>query len=292
MKRGSAFIGLLLFAFLSFAVLLALSSLRAKEAASREDYVGSETCKECHEEQYKNYKMSIHYLTEKMDLKAKGCEACHGQGSAHMEAGGGAGTIFSFKASVPAAEKTEKCLACHSQENKNFIFPSGDHMKGSVTCSDCHQPHSEMGKDMLLTKQGYKLCLNCHREIAEKLVLNERHRISEGMVQCTDCHQTHEQSPRTRLGGFKQEACFKCHTDKQGPFIYEHGAIRVEGCTACHDPHGSVNRHMLTHQSTADLCFSCHASLPIWHNRFTPDSVCTNCHSTIHGSQLSPKFIK
>lgn len=291
MNKNNLIVGLLASVFLFLIILLVIPSLIAKEVDVQGEYVGSETCMECHEEQYKNYKMSIHYLTEKKNLKIKGCEACHGPGSIHVEEGE-IEAIFTFDAATLAADKTEKCLNCHSQENKNFVFLGSDHMKGSVTCSDCHQAHPEMGKDMLLTKKGYKLCLSCHQEIAQKLALNERHRITEGMVKCTDCHKNHEPSLRTRLGGFKQETCYKCHTDKQGPFIYEHGAIRVEGCTSCHDPHGSVNRHMLTHQSTADLCFSCHVSAPIWHTRFTAESVCTNCHSTIHGSQLDPHFIK
>ncbi len=292
MKKDTLLIGLFAFIFITFSVLLLFPSLRAKDFNGQGEYVRSETCMECHEDQYKNYKNSIHYLTEKKGMEPKGCEACHGPGSAHVDEGGGLGTIFAFKVTDPAAVRTEKCLNCHSKENKNFVFPGSDHMKGSVACSDCHESHPEMGKDMLLTKQGYQLCLNCHQEIAQKLVLNERHRIIEGMVKCTDCHKNHEQSARTRLAGFKQETCFKCHTDKQGPFIYEHGAVRIEGCTSCHDPHGSVNRHMLTHQSTAELCFSCHTVVPWWHERFTPESVCTNCHATIHGSQIHPLFLK
>jgi DmsE family decaheme c-type cytochrome len=291
MKKVNLLIGFSAFLFIFLAFLLIIPSLRAKDVGFQGELVGSETCMECHEDQYANYKMSIHYLTEKRDLEIKGCEACHGPGKAHVEEGTPE-TIFTFRADIPAADKTEKCLNCHSKKNKNFVFPGSDHMKGSVSCSDCHQSHPEMGKDKLLTKEGYKLCLSCHQEIAPKLALNERHRITEGMVKCTDCHKNHEQSPRTRLGGFKQETCFKCHTDKQGPFVYEHGSIRVEGCTACHDPHGSINRHMLIHQRTAELCFSCHIAVPIWHNRFVAESVCTNCHSTIHGSNLDSKFIK
>lgn len=292
MKKDNLFIWFVTLTFMTFAVLLLIPSLRAKEPAPKPEYIGSETCMECHEEVFANYKMSIHYLTEEKDFKIKGCEACHGPGSVHVEEGGGVETIFSYKADIPAADKTEKCLSCHSRENKNLLFLGSDHMKGSVACSDCHQPHPPMGKDMLLTKEGYKLCLKCHQEIAPQLALNERHRITEGIVKCTDCHKNHQSSTRTQLGGFKQETCFKCHTDKQGPFIYEHGAVRVEGCTACHDPHGSVNRHMLAHQNTAELCFSCHTTVPFFHSRFIAESVCTNCHSTIHGSQLSPFFIK
>ena len=122
--------------------------------------------------------------------------------------------------------------------------------------------------------------------------LNERHRILEGMVDCTDCHDQHGKSTRASLGGVKQEKCFQCHTDKEGPFVYEHGSIRVEGCTTCHNPHGNVNRHMLAYQQTADLCFSCHAEVPSFHTRFQATTNCTNCHTEIHGSNLSPFFLR
>ena len=94
------------------------------------------------------------------------------------------------------------------------------------------------------------------------------------------------------LGGFKQQQCTSCHTDKEGPFVFEHGSQRVEGCVACHDPHGSPNRHLLTFQSVADLCYSCHGVVPGFHTRFIADSQCTNCHSTIHGSNFDPFLLK
>ena len=106
----------------------------------------------------------------------------------------------------------------------------------------------------------------------------------------------HGRIGRVRLAGFKQEACIDCHTDKGGPFIFEHGSSKVDGCVACHTPHGSVNRHMLTFQATGDLCYSCHAVLPSFHGgtpqRFTANTNCTNCHSSIHGSNFDPFFMK
>ncbi|MDW7983493.1 MAG: cytochrome c3 family protein [Acidobacteriota bacterium] len=74
--------------------------------------------------------------------------------------------------------------------------------------------------------------------------------------------------------------------------MFEHGSSLVEGCTTCHDPHGSPNRRQLIFQSTADLCHSCHATVPGFHIRFRPDTQCTNCHSAIHASNLSPYFLK
>jgi len=98
------------------------------------------------------------------------------------------------------------------------------------------------------------------------------------------------------LGGFKDETCIDCHTDKGGPFVFEHGSVQVEGCVACHTPHGSINRHLLTFQSTGELCYSCHATVPGFHvgtpPRFTFATNCTNCHSSIHGSNLDPFFLK
>ena len=35
--------------------------------------------------------------------------------------------------------------------------------------------------------------------------------------------------------------CYKCHVDKQGPFVYEHVPVKTEGCSSCHTPHGSTN---------------------------------------------------
>ncbi len=32
--------------------------------------------------------------------------------------------------------------------------------------------------------------------------------------------------------------CYKCHVDKQGPFVFEHVPVKTEGCSSCHTPHG------------------------------------------------------
>ena len=135
------------------------------------------------------------------------------------------------------------------------------------------------------------VCVTCHNKGGQKHWASSVH--DSRNVACTTCHNPHEPSTLGRLGGFKQEACLKCHTDKSGPFLYEHSSSRVEGCTSCHDVHGSPNRHMLTMPSIADLCFSCHAEAPAWHANFTSAGTnCVTCHSAIHGSNLSPRFLK
>ncbi|MCI0487587.1 MAG: hypothetical protein L0229_13430 [Blastocatellia bacterium] len=67
-------------------------SLPAVEQQSKaEDYVGSETCKDCHAGQFNSYFKTAHARLEHLaswPADKKGCEACHGPGKAHVEAGG------------------------------------------------------------------------------------------------------------------------------------------------------------------------------------------------------------
>ena len=136
------------------------------------------------------------------------------------------------------------------------------------------------------------MCWECHGDVVAQFELNEKHRLEEGIIECTSCHDPHRIEVREQLGGFKQSQCETCHADKAGPFVFEHGAVRVEGCVACHTAHGSPNRHMLPFQSVAEVCYSCHSLVPSFHSRFTLDTVCTNCHTAIHGSFLDRNLLR
>src|SRR5580704_14574052 len=54
------------------------------------DYVGTETCKSCHENMYDSYEKTPHWKTT-LDTKGgpsrQGCEGCHGPGAAHVAGG-------------------------------------------------------------------------------------------------------------------------------------------------------------------------------------------------------------
>jgi DmsE family decaheme c-type cytochrome len=234
---------------------------------------------------------------------ALACSACHGDPTAHLEAGGGAETIFSFNAGNPPAAASRVCLTCHGDQHPRFLQSA--HGRTGLDCSSCHSIHSAPveSRALLQRAQGIqrpmdgvtlasRTCEGCHGDVFTQFQFNERHRLREGILECASCHDPHAPASRTQLGGFKHQQCLDCHTDKGGPFVFEHGSSRTEGCVACHVPHGSPNRHMLRFQRTAELCFSCHAQVPGFHSRFTLETVCTNCHATVHGSNFDPFFLK
>lgn len=244
-----------------------------------------ETCGTCHEDAVKAFQLNPHASAE-----TAGCTACHDQAEKHREEGG-KGNIFAFRPSDLPAEKSRKCLTCHSKDNTRYA--ASPHGKAALDCTTCHSIHAEDFSPPLLRTSANKNCSLCHQDIFAEFQLNERHRLQEGILSCTSCHNPHEPATRNRLAGFKQEECLKCHIDKGGPYVHEHLASRVEGCTICHETHGSVNRHMLKFQNTADLCFSCHAGAPAWHANFSSQGTnCVTCHTAIHGSNLDKRFLK
>jgi DmsE family decaheme c-type cytochrome len=99
-----------------------------------------------------------------------------------------------------------------------------------------------------------------------------------------------------KVGNTINEACSSCHTEKRGPFLWEHEPVR-ENCTTCHDSHGSSNDRMLVAKAPM-LCQRCHVTtrhpptiydgnnvgaVATASNRIYGRS-CVNCHSNIHGS--------
>jgi DmsE family decaheme c-type cytochrome len=178
-------------------------------------------------------------------------------------------------------------------QKDNPRFALSPHAQSALDCTTCHTIHAEKSYPRLLKSDVGTMCSTCHEDVYARFRLNERHRLLEGVMSCVSCHNPHEPSERGRLGGFKQQMCLECHRDKGGPFFYEHQASLIEGCTICHEVHGSPNRYLLVQQSVADLCSSCHAAEPAGHASFTsPGTDCVTCHTAIHGSNLDRTLLK
>ena len=111
----------------------------------------------------------------------------------------------------------------------------------------------------LLKESEPNLCFSCHGNIQAQFALPIHHRVPEGLMKCTDCHNPHGSINRASLNAPYWETCVKCHVEKRGPCVYEHAAVRVEGCIVCHNPHGSTNHFMLVRREGRQLCLQCHS---------------------------------
>src|ERR1035437_8684808 len=120
-----------------------LQSTPAANASSPEasKYVGSETCKTCHVDQYKQIEATQHWNTNLANLKKgtgqewHGCESWHGPGSAHVDGGGDKSKIFSFKGAT-AQQVSARCQTCHSTTHPDF--QRSVHYQADVSCITCH----------------------------------------------------------------------------------------------------------------------------------------------------------
>lgn len=207
---------------------------------------------------------------------------------------------------------SESCAQCHEDKTKNF--KTADHARliarganaAQMGCESCHGPgsiHNQSGGvrgTIVNPKKDPETCFQCHLEKRGSFSLPYHHPLEEGKVTCANCHNPHE--GRVVKGGgtslaSSDETCFKCHTAQRGPFVFEHEAIR-EGCTTCHNPHGTVNQKMLISRNQ-DLCLKCHFQQQLSsttlliqsvnHASFLSRGTCWSggCHEAVHGSQVN-----
>ena len=272
------------------------------------DYVGSEVCIACHADQGKHFQntpMGKAFAHPRNDKEKLGCEACHGPGRTHVEAGGGKETIpvrFTKDSPNTADEKNEACLSCHQKGNRLF-WEGSPHETRAMACVDCHTGHGPQGvklstdarfnaplTDLHSTKQPEpELCLQCHQMRKAQLQRSSHMPYREGKVTCSSCHNPHgSPNPKQLIQPTVTENCLSCHTERRGPFLWEHPPV-MENCATCHEPHGTNNPQLLKVRMPR-VCDSCHETS---RHPTTPtllNSVrdfnrgCTNCHSKIHGS--------
>jgi predicted CXXCH cytochrome family protein len=214
-------------------------------------YVGSEQCAACHDKVSSGFATATHarLVAQGENGVNAGCEACHGPGSAHVQAGGGKVAIINPKNSP------EVCFQCHLDKRGQFrLAHSHPVLSGHMSCTDCHDPH----KGSAVTTGG------------------------------------------TQLAGINA-TCAKCHLEQGRPKAFEHQALR-EGCTFCHDPHGTVNAKMLKVRN-AILCIQCHAQgqtltggVMIGNHVHSQSQLSAGacwsagCHTNVHGSNTSSHF--
>lgn len=292
-----------------------------------DDYVGSQRCQVCHKEEYRTFLETKHADVAELPKwkdKMQGCESCHGPGKAHVEADGEITKIIAFSKQT-SKQISESCLTCHAAKEERSNFRRGEHWRNDVSCADCHSPHnthiaSTKSKSATFIEQASQLkpntaslfmlktsepqlCLKCHAEMKVQFAKPFHHRVLEGTIKCSDCHNQHGgfESKQTRLSFGTDAACIKCHTEKQGPFAFEHAPVKTEGCMSCHTPHGASNSKLLIRNQVNQLCMECHSNLSNTGTSNTPNTHdlttlkyknCTVCHAAIHGSHTNRLFFQ
>jgi predicted CXXCH cytochrome family protein len=201
----------------------------------------------------------------------------------------------------------ETCGTCHEQQVKEFglsaharVAIPGEDVEGQG-CESCHGPgsaHAENdgAKGLIINpKKNPEACFACHTDKKAEMNLPHHHPVIEGKMSCADCHNLHGPEVRpwsaTSIDDVN-EACLRCHKEQQGPFVWEHEAVR-ESCVTCHKVHGSIHEKMLvTRDST--LCLRCHAQVNFptigksGHGGRLPGGPCwsAGCHTGVHGSNF------
>lgn len=216
---------------------------------------------------------------------------------------------------VRESSRTDLCLQCHDRNSPSMAWHSSSHFRAGVACTDCHNPHPDQNLQRIvnishtnvarpprlpMSVDDPNVCYKCHADIYAKNAMPSHHPIKEGKLICGDCHDPHGQTQNNLTEPTVNMVCYKCHAEKQGPFVYEHPPV-TENCDYCHEPHGTVANNLLRQPATF-LCLRCHTGhrtmpghpggAPLADVGTTPGlqrafyTDCTQCHAQVHGSDL------
>ncbi|MFO0969841.1 MAG: DmsE family decaheme c-type cytochrome [Gemmataceae bacterium] len=249
---------------------------------------GPQTCYRCHQQTEELQRIAHpHQILGPNGFDCKTCHDPHGN--------------------LKAESRTDLCLQCH-KGHPTMAWKSSPHALHGVACVDCHNPHPstelprfldsrhaklDRPKRLPMSVQDPDVCTPCHQNISSQFNLPSHHPLPEGKMRCSSCHDAHGGATGNLKEPTVNMVCYKCHADKQGPFVYEHPPVS-ENCDICHNPHGTVANNLLK-QPAAFLCLRCHAG----HRGSSHTNIdqfkglrpalytdCTQCHAQVHGGDL------
>jgi len=192
-------------------------------------------CLSCHQDATRmNWQGSPH---QRNDLA---CATCH--------------TVHARNDPVRArATQPATCFSCHAQQRaESFLFSHHPVREGTVTCSDCHNPHGSAGPKQLKEFSVNETCYNCHADKRGPM-LWEHQPVRED---CLNCHTPHGSTEARLMKERMNFMCATCHSavanNSGGAFG---GAHSVAGNLAAPFASALANQRQ-----------------------------CLNCHSQVHGS--------
>jgi DmsE family decaheme c-type cytochrome len=285
---------------LAVVLLMAGGPPAAAGVAGEPQATSIEDCKACHEPAVNGIARTSH------GALAQSCSSCHGDTTEHLTSNlekGEPGPIKKLT-TAKAAEVNQTCLGCHEKGNQ-ANWSGSMHDRRDVACTSCHSVHSfRSERAHLKTRQDAETCFGCHQQMRAKSLRTSHHPVREGKLDCASCHNPHDGSrPKMIKADWTTDLCLTCHTEKRGPFLWEHAPV-LENCALCHDPHGSNHDKMLVAKQPF-LCQRCHlntrhpgtlydagntlagktsgpSGTPTVSNRAV-EHACKNCHQNVHG---------
>lgn len=251
-------------------------------------------CATCHEDQVKQFASTRHGKADTYQAWGftESCASCHEGAAAHADSGDA--SKVQNPAKLKPAEVSASCLKCHDNKHAQSFWQGSSHESSDLSCLSCHSVHQAKSPAKLLVKRTEnETCLSCHTGLRKAQMQRSTHLFRDefrnARISCTDCHNPHgSQAPKMVKAASANETCYACHTEKRGPFLWQHSTVQ-ENCMNCHSPHGSNNPSLLTMRTT-QLCQTCHMQGRHQTVAGRPNSAwvfnrsCLTCHSQIHGS--------
>lgn len=223
---------------------------------------GAKQCQQCHQQAMQGFLDSVHGSKADIGSPAAGleCEACHGPLGQHAQDPINHPMVKHAameQANLSASMQNKLCLRCHGDQ-----FPLE-----TTPCAACH---SDIHSDNAIpdTQKQSLACLECHPQLQKQVRMPYNHGLVDDkgtniLQGCsTQCHAAHGskwapayQTPNTNA------PCLDCHVEKQGPFKVEHAGFKLQ-CSACHDPHGTMDEHLLR-PNIDKVCSECHGEINV-----------------------------
>ena len=248
-------------------------------------------CAECHSTGVrKNYDAAKDRFATTWAEITVGCEACHGQGSAHVAWAKDRKSWWPYKESDP-----DKGLLVRFDERAGVTWgrdaktgfpirsvPPAGMRKEVETCGLCHARRGLMsenwvpGRPLSDTHLVAALTQGLYQPDGQMLdeVYNygsfKQSRMYAAGVTCSDCHDPH--SAKLKLAGDK--VCLQCHTGAYASPAHNHheGVTPAVGCVSCHMP----ERTFMVVDKRHDHSFR--VPRPDLSDKLQTSNACTDCH--------------
>jgi DmsE family decaheme c-type cytochrome len=279
------------------------------QASEHEEFAkrGALTCLKCHDDPVITSIFNTAHASRadsRTPFAKHECESCHDASPEHIRTAKlkikkdlvAPGIVFGTNSNTPVDKQNQICLDCH-QQGLRMHWQGSQHEFAELSCAACHTLH-KLQDDVRNRPSQAAVCYQCHAEQRAQINRRSRHPIRDAKIICSDCHNSHGSAGDYLLvDNTVNETCYRCHTEKRGPFLWEHPPVQ-EDCSLCHTAHGSSQPRLLKVRAPY-LCQQCHSDSESTHANILYSGAdappfgtesrlllksCLNCHVNIHGS--------